>query len=311
MNRSKCPVCGSRHTLKNGKRNGVQTFKCGDCGYQFRNSSMPTNDSLWRLYQENKQTVAELSVLLGVSESTIKRRLGEVNLVWEQPPLEGSGFVHLDATYFGRSWGVMAAVEEERGIPLYMSFIKHETNADYVAAVKSIEDRGYKIEGLILDGKRSLFSVFSEYKIQMCQFHMIQIVSRYLTDSPRLMASRDLLDLMSTLTSSKEAGFRQRFEEWKRQYRVVINKRTLLKSGASKYRHDTLRKAMTSIEFYMPYLFTYQQPGCEGMPNTNNKIEGTFTDLKRNANVHNGMSTESRKRLICGFFLALWKNTAR
>ena len=30
---------------------------------------------------------------------------------------------------------------------------------------------------------------------------------------------------------------------------------------------------MHSVDFYLPYLFTYQQPGCEGMPNTNNKIE--------------------------------------
>ena len=41
------------------------------------------------------------------------------------------------------------------------------------------------------------------------------------------------------------------------------------------------------------------------MPNTNNKIEGTFTDLKKNLNNHSGMSQENRKRFIIGFFLAL------
>ena len=35
------------------------------------------------------------------------------------------------------------------------------------------------------------------------------------------------------------------------------------------------------------------------MPNTNNKIEGTFTDLKKNLNNHSGMSTKNRKRFIC------------
>ena len=43
----------------------------------------------------------------------------------------------------------------------------------------------------------------------------------------------------------------------------------------------------------------------DGMPNTNNKIEGTFTNLKKRLNVHSGMTEKSRKRLICGFFLAL------
>jgi len=41
------------------------------------------------------------------------------------------------------------------------------------------------------------------------------------------------------------------------------------------------------------------------MPNTNNKIEGTFTNLKKRLNVHSDMTEMSRKRLICGFFLAL------
>ena len=62
---------------------------------------------------------------------------------------------------------------------------------------------------------------------------------------------------------------------------------------------------MHSVDFYLPYLFTFQQKDCQGMPNTNNKIEGTFTDLKKNLNVHSGLSMENRKRFICGFFLAL------
>ena len=46
---------------------------------------------------------------------------------------------------------------------------------------------------------------------------------------------------------------------------------------------------------------------CEGMPNTNNKIEGTFTDLKKNLNNHSGMSVDNRKRFIIGFLLASGK----
>lgn len=39
--------------------------------------------------------------------------------------------------------------------------------------------------------------------------------------------------------------------------------------------------AIQGIWHLEPYLFTYQEDGCSGIPNTNNKIEGTFTDLKR------------------------------
>ena len=41
------------------------------------------------------------------------------------------------------------------------------------------------------------------------------------------------------------------------------------------------------------------------MPNTNNKIEGTFTDLKKNLNNHSGLTTENRKRFISAFFYLL------
>jgi hypothetical protein len=46
----------------------------------------------------------------------------------------------------------------------------------------------------------------------------------------------------------------------------------------------------------------------KGMPNTNNKLEGIFADLKRNINNHSGMSRKNRERFINGFFLALGNN---
>lgn len=83
--------------------------------------------------------------------------------------------------------------------------------------------------------------------------------------------------------------------------RLTTSKRT----GKSHYTHKRLRTAMNSIVYYLPYLFTYQERGCEGMPNTNNKIEGVFTDLKKNLNNHSGMGEDGRRRFISGFFLAL------
>lgn len=140
MHKSKCPVCGSSHTVKNGKRKGSQLYKCADCGYQFRNNSMPDDLHLWKSYQENKQTVKELSDHLSVSESTVKRHLRNVSIEWVQPPLSGGGFVHLDATYWGHNWGIMLALDDASGNVLYLEFIRNETNADYDAAVRSIEN---------------------------------------------------------------------------------------------------------------------------------------------------------------------------
>ena len=305
MYKIKCPACKGTHTVKNGKRQGVQLYVCKECGYQFRNGNRVDTDTLWSLYQDGKQTMAELAEKHRISQSTIKRRLREVEIEWVQPSLTGGGFLHLDTTYWGYNWGVLLGLDEETGKPLYVAFIGHERVQDYIDAVRSIEQRGYCIRGIVIDGMQSLFSEFSAYKIQMCQFHMMEIVKRYLTKRPKLIAARELKELVGSLTTRQKNEFEDEYRKWKERWGNTLNRRTTLKSGKTQFTHKRLRSAMHSVDFYLPYLFTYQQPECKGMPNTNNKIEGTFTDLKKNLNNHSGMSKENRKRFISGFFLAL------
>ena len=131
---------------------------------------------------DGKQTMSELAEQTGVSRSTIKRRFVAIKKTWVQPGLHGGGFVHLDATYWGHNWGVMVAIDEISSKVLYMDFIRHETIEDYRKAVESIEEkRGFNIYGLIIDGIQSLFKEFARYPVQMCHFHMISIIRRYLT----------------------------------------------------------------------------------------------------------------------------------
>ena len=191
-----------------------------------------------------------------------------------------------------------------------MDFVHNETVADYETAIASIEERGYKIKGIIIDGKQSLFKAFSKYEIQMCQFHMKQIIKRYLTKNPRLKASRALNSLMDTLSRTQKETFEEGLLKWKETWRDTLERRSILKNGKTRFTHRRLRSAVHSIDFYLPYLFKYQKETCIGMPNTNNKIEGTFTDLKKNLNNHSGMNEENRKRFIYGFFLALIKPLA-
>ena len=305
MNKRKCEACGSSHTAKNGVRKGVQLYKCQDCGYQFRAGTEVSEQDLWNAYQQEKQTVKELSVRYGMSVATIKRRLHDIRREWKQPPLSGEGYVHLDTTYWGRGFGVLLALDSQTGKPLYMAFVKSETVKDYEDAVSSIKERGYTIRGLIIDGKQTLFKTFAAYPIQMCQFHMKQIVRRYLTLNPKMLASRELKDLTAGLHRADEADFKKDYQAWKEKWKDTINHKSLHKDGKMHYTHRRLRAAMNSLDFYLPYLFTFQHEDCQGMPNTNNKIEGTFTDLKKNLNNHSGLTRENRTRFISGFFLAL------
>ena len=156
-----------------------------------------------------------------------------------------------------------------------------------------------------MDGRKSLFKLWESYNVQMCHDHMRKSVERYLTKNPKLLASRELLTIVRGLHTASREEFEQSFAAWQVKWRETIQRRSLHKSGKRPYRHRRIRSAMYSISAYLPHLFTFQSPQCLGMPNTNNKIEGTFTALKSKQNCHHGMSSASRKRLVSGFFLAL------
>ena len=155
--------------------------------------------------------ISELSDMFNVSDSTIKRMLAHVTKEWVQPDLSGrSGYVHLDATYWGHNWGVFLALDDTSGYPLYVEFIKSETTADYLNAVRSIEARGKLIKGLIIDGRQALFSLLAGYNLQMCQFHIKQIIRSYLSNNPILKTVGALKKLMTTLPSITESEFKER-----------------------------------------------------------------------------------------------------
>ncbi len=263
--------------------------------------------TLWESYLEGKQTLNELAATHSVSISTVQRLLRSVIIPWHNPVCRGHGVVQIDATYFGRNCGVLTALEASSGRPLYLKHIAHERTSDYSDALAWIEHDGYVVDGIVIDGMQTLFTLFDGYKVQMCQYHMCAIVRRKLTGNPRLPASIELKALMATLTTSDRERFALAFEAWAGKWDAFLKERTVnLETGKTCYTHRRLRSAMASIRFYLPYLFTWQE--VEGMPNTNNKLEGIFTDLKRNINNHSGMNRKNRERFINGFFLALGNN---
>lgn len=298
----KCPKCQSSKVKKNGKKNGSQMYKCRDCGHQFSNTKRTSSDTLFDEYVESKQTIKEIARRYKISPATVWRSIHKQALEWEQPDLWGfAGYVHLDTTYWGHNWGVLLALDDATGMILYMAFVKTETTLAYKIAIEEIIIAGYHIRGIIIDGKQELFDVFHQYPVQMCQFHILQILKRKLTKNPKLHAARELLGIAETMIILDEEDFMRDYIYWKNQWRDFLNRRTIHKDGKSYYLHRRLRGAVNSLEFYLPYLFTFQRPECEGMPNTNNKIEGTFTDLKKNLNNHSGLCIEHRKQFIIAY----------
>ena len=69
----------------------------------------------------------------------------------------------------------------------------HECIKDYVECVQYIVNQGFIVKGMVVDGMRGLFKTFSQYQVQMCQYHRWALYGRYLTQNPRLEEERTLI----------------------------------------------------------------------------------------------------------------------
>ena len=69
----------------------------------------------------------------------------------------------------------------------------------------------------------------------MCQFHMKQVIRRYLTQNPRLKAARELKGLLDTLTVSSGRNFKTNYAQWKEKWKDALAKRSLMKCGKKLY----------------------------------------------------------------------------
>lgn len=210
----------------------------------------------------------------------------------------------MDTTYFGRNFGVMVFKSTE-GYHLYWKYLKYETIAEYLNGLKYIEEQGVEIKGIVCDGRRGLFNALSSYPVQMCQFHQIAIVTRYITRNPRTQASIELKELMYLLPKTDKESFFGGLDDWFEKWRKFMNERaTNPETGKSWYVHKRLRSAYSSLKRNKEYLFTWYDNMDLKMPNTNNKLEGTFTSLKNKLRNHNGLNRERKQKFIDGFLKA-------
>ena len=106
----------------------------------------------------------------------------------------------MDTTYWGRNFGLMVIKDSLRKRILWRKYVTHETIADYLEGVAWLEEQGFKIYGIVIDGMWGLMQALRRYPVQMCQFHQQMIVRRYLAEDPDLEAARDLLDLINAIT---------------------------------------------------------------------------------------------------------------
>ena len=211
--------------------------------------------------------------------------------------------VLMDTTYWGRNFGVVVFKDAIGKKILWRKFVRYETLADYQEGVNWLEEHGFDIVGTVCDGLRGMFSMLGKYRVQMCHYHQVKIIRRYLTKQPELEASKELLSITKLLAHTDKESFTGLFEAWIYKWDSFLKERSLdKKTGKSYYVHRRLRSAYLSLKRNMPYLWTFYDNAGLGIPNTNNGLEGKFTDLKTKLRNHNGLSKERRKIFIDLYF---------
>lgn len=256
---------------------------------------------LWKLYTEGKQTYTQLSVIASCSVRTIQRRISKV-IINNNYPKARSVIVLTDTTYWGRGFGVMLFKDAITGENLFKKYVEYETIILYKEGFVSLLELGFEIKAIVCDGKKGLLQMFPCIPTQMCQFHQIQIIKRYLTKKPKMQASKELWEFTKMLTKTDKESFEGGLNDWYAKWKDFINERspkTIAKK--SSYKRKRLRSAYNSLKRNLPYLFTFYDNYELKIPNTTNAIDGHFADLKNKLRNHNGLSLKSKKRFIDGF----------
>jgi len=273
------------------------------CHKRFSGGQKLSPNTLWQRYSEGKQSAAQLAAQYGCSLKTIRRHLAkaatQADCTLPQAPVN----LIMDTTYFGRQWGAMVLYDARSKSALTVTAIERETNALYTQAVAALREKGVVIQSIICDGKSGLLDSFPDIPVQMCQFHQIKIIVRYLSKKPKSEAARELRALALTLTGSSKDRFIEDLHDWLMRHEAFLNERSVnAETGRSHYTHKKLRSAYHSLKRHLPWLFTFEDFPALSIPNTTNLLEGKFGDMKRLLKCHHGLKKANKILFINDYF---------
>lgn len=254
--------------------------------------------TLWRQYIWQRQTVEQLAAKYRKSGKWIRQRLDKapVSKFHLQPqPVVGIA----DITFWGRGYGVLVFRSWDLKQNLYWTEVMTETAAVYREGRQILESLGYVFDAIVLDGRKGIKEVFPDLPVQICHFHQLAAIKRYLTSRPKLEAGKELRAIALVLPELNENFLSQALTEWQAKWQEFLKERTYAEDKKHwQYTHRRIRAAYRSLKTNLPYLFTYQKYPELNIPNTTNSLDGSFSHLKDLLGLHRGLKQQRRWRII-------------
>ena len=260
--------------------------------------------AIWHEYTSGKQTYEQLANKYNCSKRTIQRKIDlyKVNITRKEPR---KVVVLMDTTYWGRNFGVMLFKDSYTKENLLKYYVKSESNALYIQGINELKSKGFEVVAIVCDGRRGLLQSFGDIPVQMCQFHQVAIIRRYITKNPKLIASIELKEFVAMMKNTDFESFEGGLGLWFVKWESFLNERTTnTETGKSHYTHKRLRSAYRSLKTNSKWLFTWYHNIELKIPNTTNAIDGHFSDLKNKLRNHNGLSRARKIKFIDEFLKA-------
>jgi hypothetical protein len=181
---------------------------------------------------------------------------------------------------------------------LWWAEVTSERMATYHYGRKILEAQGWEFSAVVIDGRRGLTTVFKGIPTQICLFHMMKTVTKWLTRTPETVPAQELRLLALTLTKTTEKEFTVALHTWYKKHKDFTEEQTHIHGGRWHYTHGRVRSAYRSLLRNLPYLFTYETYPELHIPKTANSIDGSFSPLKKKVAAHGGLRKDRRYKVI-------------
>lgn len=271
-----------------------------NCGKNFISKSRKAvlRKVLWKKYIWKRQTLEQLAKEYQHSKKWIQQQLDHHTV---EKPIEKSCPVVIiaDTTFVKRTFGVAVIRAPRLKKNLLWKTVETENLAAYRELRYELEKLEFVIQAAVVDGKRGLVEIFNDVPVQMCQFHQMKIMTRYLTTRPKLVAGQTLRHIALCISKSNEKEMTEVLEVWHEQWKYFLKEKT--HNPQTKrwfYTHKRLRSAYRSIVRNLPLLYTCQKYPELNIPNTTNSLDGTFSHLKDMLRIHRGLKKNRKLKLI-------------
>ncbi|KKL97793.1 hypothetical protein LCGC14_1830870 [marine sediment metagenome] len=122
--------------------------------------------------------------------------------------------VLMDTTYWGRNFGLMVFKDAYTKENLLWYYVRSETNALYIKGIKELGSKGFEVVAIVCDGRKGLVGAFRDIPVQLCQFHQVAAIRRYITKNPKMPASIDLKAHVVMMKNTDRESFEGGLETW-------------------------------------------------------------------------------------------------